>query len=147
MNLIRLIMQVRMPRASARGNRFQPTRCSFCYSYCCYCVKIDPYIVDTLMRDLLAHSRSSAAFLVYLQLYRHTHGAGRDTVAISHSGLAGLTGLSKRSVQMAIQHLNERRLIRIRKPRPTAVPVYSVLTPWIERKFRIRLIHFKFLRV
>ena len=36
-------------------------------------MKVDPYILDTLMRDLVAHSRSSAAFLVYLQLYRHTH--------------------------------------------------------------------------
>jgi len=29
-------------------------------------VEIDPYVTDTLMRDLVAHSRSAAAFLVYL---------------------------------------------------------------------------------
>ena len=94
----------------------------------------DPYLIDTLMRDLVAHSRSSTAFLVYLQLYRHTHGAGRDSVAISHGVLAGLTGVSKRSVQAALAHLVGRRLIRRRKPRPTAVPVYTVLTPWIRGK-------------
>jgi phage replication O-like protein O len=96
-------------------------------------VKADPYIVDMLMRDLVAHSRSSAAFLVYLQLYRHTHGVGRESAAMSHKVLADLTGISKRSVQSALAHLIERRLIRQRKARPTAVPVYTVLTPWIRK--------------
>lgn len=96
-------------------------------------MKIDPYIVDTLMRDLVAHSHSSAAFLVYLQLYRHTHGEGRESAAMSHKVLADLIGISKRSVQNALAHLIERRLIRQRKARPTAVPVYTVLTPWIRK--------------
>ena len=97
-------------------------------------MRADPYIIDTLMRDLVAHSRSAAAFLVCLQLYRLTHGAGRETAAISHAVLADLTGLSKRSVQTAIAHLVERRLIRQRKRRPTAVPIYTVLTPWIRKE-------------
>lgn len=97
-------------------------------------MKTDPYIIDTLMRDLVAHSRSAAAFLVYLQLYRQTYGVGRESVAISHSVLAELIGISKRSVQTAIAHLTERRLIRRRKVRPTAVPIYTVLTPWIRKE-------------
>jgi len=97
-------------------------------------MKVDPYIVDTLMRDLVAHSRSTAAFLVYLQLYRHTHGAGRESVAMSHAVLADLIGISKRSVQIAAAHLAGRRLIRRRRSRPTAVPVYTVLTPWTRRE-------------
>lgn len=96
-------------------------------------MRIDPYITDTLMRDLVRHSHSSAAFLVYLQLYRRTHGDGRGTVAISHSVLAELIGISKRSVQTAVGHLAERRLIRQRKAGVTATPVYTVLTPWIRR--------------
>jgi hypothetical protein len=96
-------------------------------------VNADPYIVDVLMRDLVAHSRSSAAFLVYLQLYRHTHGAGRDVVAMSHAVLAELTGLSRRSVQLAVAHLIDRRLLRKRMSKPTAVPIYSVLTPWVRK--------------
>ena len=96
-------------------------------------MKIDPYVLDTLMRDLVAHSRSSTAFLVYLQLYRHTHGAGRDAVPMSHRVLAELIGISRRSVQTALTHLIDRRLIRRRKSRPTAVPVYTVLTPWLRR--------------
>jgi DNA-binding FadR family transcriptional regulator len=47
--------------------------------------------------------------------------------------LAELIGISKRSVQNAIAHLADRRLIRRRKASPTAVPVYTVLTPWLRR--------------
>ncbi len=96
-------------------------------------MRIDPYVIDTLMRDLVTHSRSTAAFLVYLQLYRHTEGTGRTSVAISHAALAEWIGISKRSVQIAVAHLSERRLIRQRKLRPTAVPLYTVLTPWIRK--------------
>jgi CRP-like cAMP-binding protein len=96
-------------------------------------MKIDPYVIDTLMRDLVSHSRSAAAFLVYLQLYRLTHGAGRESVAMSHGVMAELAGISKRSVQTAVAHLVERRLIRQQLTRPTAVPVYVVLTPWVRK--------------
>ena len=96
-------------------------------------MKFDPYLIDALMRDLVAHSHSSAAFLVYLQLYRHTHGAGRESAALSHKALTESIGISKRSVQTALAHLIGRRLIRQRKARPTAVPVYTVLTPWIRK--------------
>ena len=95
---------------------------------------IDPYLTDTLMRDLVAHSRSAAAFLVYFQLYCLTHGVERNSIAMSHGVLAELTGISKRSVQTAIGHLTDRRLIRCHKARPTSVPVYTVLTPWIRRR-------------
>ena len=97
-------------------------------------MKIDPYLSETLMRDLVAHSRSSAAFLVYFQLYCLTHGSGRNSIAMSHGVLAELTGISKRSVQTAIGHLIDRRLLRSHKVRPTSVPVYAVLTPWIRRR-------------
>lgn len=97
-------------------------------------MRTDPYIVDTLMRDLVAHGHSPAAFLVYLQLYRHTHGMERESTAMSYSILAELIGISRRSVQTAVAHLTERRLIRQRKARPTAVPVYTVLTPWAREK-------------
>ena len=96
-------------------------------------MSFDPYIIDSLMPDLVAHSHSSAAFLVYLQLYRHTHLAGRESAAMSHQALTDSIGISKRSVQSAVGHLIDRRLIRQRKARPTAVPVYTVLTPWIRQ--------------
>ncbi len=96
-------------------------------------MKVDPYLVDTLMRDLVAHSHSPTAFLLYLQLYRHTHGAGRESVALSHQVLAECSGVSRRSVQNALTHLIARGLVRRRKKRPTAVPVYTVLTPWLRK--------------
>lgn len=96
-------------------------------------MEIDPYLCDTLMRDLVGHSRSPAAFLVYVQLYRWTYGAGRHSVAMSHSVLAESAGISKRSVQTAINHLLERHLIRSHKRYSTAVPIYTVLTPWIRK--------------
>src|SRR5690242_16383187 len=123
-----------MPASPCEINTRAAIRSNRCYSKDYYSdMKSDPYIVDTLMRDLVAHSRSAAAFLVYLQLYRHTHGAGRESVAMSHRVLTELTGISKRSVQTALSHLLERRLIRRRKSRPTAVPLYTVLTPWHRR--------------
>jgi hypothetical protein len=94
---------------------------------------IDPYLKDTLMRDLVTHSHSAAAFLVYFQLYCLTHGVGRTSVAMSHAVLAELAGISKRSVQTAIGHLIDRKLVRCYKARPTSVPLYTVLTPWIRR--------------
>src|ERR1700755_2508717 len=96
-------------------------------------MRLDPYLTDTLMRDLVAHSHSATAFLVYLQLYRQTHAADRETTAVSHAVLAELIGVSKRSVQLALKHLIDRRLVRQRKARITAVPVYTVLTPWTRR--------------
>jgi hypothetical protein len=96
-------------------------------------MNLDRYLADTLMRDLVAHSRSASLFLVYFQLYCLTHAKGKTSIPISHSVLAEITGISKRSVQTAIAHLIERRLLRSRKARPTSLPVYTVLTPWIRR--------------
>lgn len=94
---------------------------------------IDAYLTDVLMRDLVAHDRSAAAFLVYLQLYGMTHGAGRRAVAISHASLAEVSGVSKRTVQTAIAHLSARRLVHSHRSSPTAVPVYTVMRPWAKR--------------
>ena len=96
-------------------------------------MKIDPYVIDTLMRDLVGHSRSAAAYLVYLYLYRQTHGTGRESVAASYAALAEATGLSKRSAQNAIAHLLVRRLIRSRRLKPTSTPVYTAMTPWVRK--------------
>lgn len=93
-------------------------------------VEIDAYLIDTLMADLVGHDRQPSAFLVYLYLWRHTHGAGQDTAQISLFDLSSGTGLSKRSVQEALQWLSKRRLISIQRASITAVPVYTVKRPW-----------------
>ena len=91
--------------------------------------RIDAYVVDTLMPDLVLHDHQPSAFLVYLQLwYRST--AGRVRVRLSHQEVANATGLSKSAVQAAIRTLARRRLIRATRESPTAVPQYAVLRPW-----------------
>lgn len=91
---------------------------------------LDDYIVDTLMADLVGHDRQPSAFLVFLLLWRRTHGVGEQSVQVSLFDLHTNTGLSKRSVQEALQWLSKRRLISIQRASITAIPVYTVKRPW-----------------
>ena len=91
---------------------------------------LDPYIVDTLMADLVGHDRQPSAFLVYLFLWRHTHGAGATEVEIALQDLAEGTGLSKRAVQDALSRLVRRKLVDVRRDGITAVGAYAVRQPW-----------------
>ena len=91
-------------------------------------LRLDAYVIDTLMRDLIQHDRQPSAFLVYLLLSRHAAGArGRQ---LSHQEMADASGLSKSAVQAAIRTLTRRRLIRVVRDSATAVPAYTVLRPW-----------------
>jgi DNA-binding transcriptional ArsR family regulator len=94
-------------------------------------VEIDVYIVDTLMRGLVGHDRHPSAFLVYLFLWRMTHGKGRPRVQVALSDIAENIGLSKRSVQAALTRLLKRKLISIERESVTAIPRYTVLRPWL----------------
>jgi hypothetical protein len=93
-------------------------------------VAIDAYVVDTLMPDLVGHDRQPSAFLVYLFLWRRTHGAGEADVQVALVDIAEATGLSKRAVQDALAWLARRKLVAIARASVTAVPVYSALRPW-----------------
>jgi hypothetical protein len=95
--------------------------------------RFDPYVVDSLMPDLVGHDRQPSAFLVYLYLAHRAARARARTVAISLQGLAADTGLSKSAVQAGLRTLVRRRLIRADKRSRTAVPAYTVLRPWIRR--------------
>lgn len=86
---------------------------------------IDRYVLDTLMRDLVGHDRKPAAYLVYLAV---STGGGRE--ARSHRQLAEATGLSKRSVQDAVRHLEKRGLLRLDRRGSTEPAVLTALTPW-----------------
>ena len=92
--------------------------------------QIDDYIIDTLMPDLVGHDRQPSAFIVYLHLWRATHGHNKATAQIALQDIAELTGLSKRSVQSALGWLMKRKLIAVRRQSITAIPVYTVLRPW-----------------
>ncbi|BAH39706.1 MAG TPA: helix-turn-helix domain-containing protein [Gemmatimonas aurantiaca] len=93
-------------------------------------VALDPYVLDTLMADLVGHDRQPSAFLVYLHFVRHTSGAGRQTVTVALLDIAEGTGLSKRTVQNAIAWLVHRKLVAVTRSTPTAVPTYRPLRPW-----------------
>jgi hypothetical protein len=96
-------------------------------------VPLDTYILDTLMRDLAGHDRSPAAFVLYLYIWRQTHGAGARKAALSLQSVANGTGLSKSAVQAGLRLLRRRKLVAITKTAPTAVPVYEALRPWAAR--------------
>lgn len=93
-------------------------------------IAIDVYVLDTLMRDLVGHDRRPSAFLVYLYLWRATHGHGGAGAQIALLDIAQDIGLSKRSVQEALSWLSKRKLVTVARQSITAVPVYTVLRPW-----------------
>jgi DNA-binding transcriptional ArsR family regulator len=90
---------------------------------------LDPYVMETLMPDLVGHDRAPSAFLVYLKLWHGAGGPGRK-LEISLSSLAVETGLSKSSVQAALRRLAKRGLVSSRRTSPTAIPLYLVHAPW-----------------
>ena len=95
--------------------------------------RLDPYLLETLMPDLVGHDRQPSAFLVYLYL-THQAATGRTrSVAASLQAIAVDTGLSKSAVQRGLRTLIRRRLVRVEKASRTAVPAYTVLRPWLRR--------------
>jgi hypothetical protein len=92
--------------------------------------RLDKYVADVLLRDLIAHDRSPAAFLVYFFLAAQGSGARARKVCLSLADLADRTGLSKRAVQLALAHLRRRHLIKTTQAHRTATPVHVVAHPW-----------------
>ena len=92
---------------------------------------LDRYIIDVLLPDLVGHDRSASTFLVYLYLWRHSHGRGRPNIEVSHQTIASEIGLSKTTVQCAIRRLKRRRLLSAKQRHPTATPSYQPLRPWL----------------
>jgi hypothetical protein len=134
-NLTALIINasMRAMMATRAARRKMRTRCcgSHCYSgrmtpRC----QFDAYVIDVLMPDLVAHDRQPSAFILYLRLWRATGGGRTTSPALSLRELSDTTGLSKRSIQDAVDTLERRQLIGVDRALPTAVPTYRVLRPW-----------------
>jgi Helix-turn-helix domain len=83
------------------------------------------------MADLVGHDRRPSAFIVYLYLLRQSSKARHPKLALSLQTIATKTGLSKSSVQVALRHLQRRRLIDSNAPSPTAEPLREILKPWL----------------
>jgi DNA-binding MarR family transcriptional regulator len=93
-------------------------------------VPLDDYILDVLMPDLVGHDHHPAAFLVYLCLYRMAEAQKWRPVAASLRTLAENTGLSKSAVQVALERLRRRELVRSIRANRTATPRHRVLRHW-----------------
>jgi len=94
-------------------------------------VPVDDYVLDVLMRDLVAHDQQPSAFLVYLFLFGRAARQRWRPVATSLRMIADETGLSKSAVQMAMETLRRRQLIITAREYATAVPTHRVLRPWL----------------
>lgn len=92
--------------------------------------RVDAYVVDVLLRDLVGHDRSSAAFLVYLYLWRRTRGSKAASVRLSHRDIAAETGLSKSAVQLALRVLRRRGLVKSTQRHQTDTPEHLVVRTW-----------------
>jgi hypothetical protein len=96
-------------------------------------VKLDRYVLDTLMPDLVGHDKRPSALLVYLFLWGASAAVrGREPTA-SLRDIAEGTGLSKRSVQDALTLLVRRKLVARTREAPTEIASYAVLRPWRRR--------------
>ena len=67
-------------------------------------LKMDEYVTDVLMRDLVGHDKRPVSFLVYLWLAAEEQRRGGE-VQISYQELAESIGVSKSSAQTAISVL------------------------------------------
>ena len=92
-------------------------------------LSLDDYVVDVLMRDLVAHDRRPVSFLVYLWLAKE-YQRGEEAVQVSYRQLAESIGVSKSSAQAAVSWLVRRKLLAVSKETSTSTPQYSVLQPW-----------------
>jgi hypothetical protein len=90
---------------------------------------LDDYVTDVLMRDLVGHDRRPVSFLVYLWLAAEQQRRN-SVVQVSYQELSENIGISKSSIQAAVNWLSRRKLIAAAKENPTAIPRYTVFTPW-----------------
>jgi hypothetical protein len=73
-------------------------------------IRLDCYVVDVLMRDLVGHDHAPSAFLIYLFLTARAQEArGHSKIRISLRVIADETGLSKSAVQDALRVLRRRK--------------------------------------
>ena len=94
------------------------------------CFRLDRYVADVLLRDLVGHDRAPAAFLVYFFLAAQCSRSRSGKTTLSLAEIADRTGLSKRAVQMALSRLRRRNLITSVQEHRTATPVHAILRPW-----------------
>jgi DNA-binding MarR family transcriptional regulator len=93
-------------------------------------IPIDDYVLDVLMRDLIAHDQKPAAYLVYLHLYSQAVRRRWKPISASVRTIADATGLSKSAIHAALGHLRRRQLIATTAAQATATTWHRVLRHW-----------------
>ena len=93
-------------------------------------ISVDSYVLDVLMRDLIAADRTPSAFVVFLHLWRRTAETKQGVVFASYRSIADATGLSRSGVQDAIAALARRKLLRVQRKSATATPGYTLVCHW-----------------
>jgi hypothetical protein len=92
-------------------------------------IPIDDYVTDVLMRDLVGHDRRPVSFLAYLWLAAGQARTGQP-MQVSFQELAESVGVSKSAAQAAVRWLIRRKLLAASKANATAIPSYTVMSPW-----------------
>jgi DNA-binding GntR family transcriptional regulator len=95
-------------------------------------MRIDDYVLEVLMRDLVGHDHSPSAYLVYLYLWSQTIGRNTKSARVSHQMMASATGLSKSAVQSGMRRLVRRRLVSVQRESATATPEYRIVRHWLK---------------
>jgi len=95
--------------------------------------QLDVYVAEVLLRDLVGHDHSPAAFVVYLYLWYRASRERTKRVRLSHRDIAQETGLSKSAVQKALRILHRRSLVQSTRQHDTDTPEHSVRRPWARR--------------
>lgn len=101
---------------------------------------LDDYLVDVLMRDLVGHDRKPTSFLVYLW-FTAEQARREGAVQVSYQELAESIGVSKSSAQAAVSWLVRRKLLAASKEKTTAIPNYTVRSPWRNTARRVSSHH------
>ena len=96
-------------------------------------IRVDTYIFDVLMRDILGHDKQPSALVVFLFLYARAARRRWRPVRASLRDIAEETGLSKSAVQSALHNLHRRELLATTMANRTASPLHRVLRPWRRR--------------
>jgi len=96
-------------------------------------IPIDDYVLDVLMRDLIAHDQKPAAYVIYLHLYSQAVRRQWKPIVASLRTISEATGVSKSAVQVALTHLRRRQLIATTADHATATPLHRVLRHWRAR--------------
>jgi len=99
-------------------------------------IRLDDYVIEVLMRDLVGHDRRPASFLVYLWLAAE-QARRQHAVQVSYQELAESVGVSKSSAQAAVSWLVRRKLLAMSKENATATPRYLVQSPWRDSERRL----------